>query len=514
MKKRMLCLLAAFLLLPGFGLGENVQDSIIIGMVSTRTYEVRPFQPQEAGVMSLYGAVYESLVSIDDNGVPQPYLAENWMETGGGNTWTFTLRDNVTFSDGTPLVAGDVVASCQYLLKLAKDDQLTDHGFYQNIRYTVSSISATDDKTVVVKAARDYYGVLYSMTFPVVPAAQVEMAGPLGTGAYKISAFAPGSYMLLNVNEHWWQSEPQVKEITASFFASNKELITAYEYGRVDTAFTRSVAAAQYKSGINSLSIAYSTRQLELLLLNHKVFPLDSLKVRQAIRYAINKKLIAQNVYMGMTVDADTPVSSDSWLYYDQESTFVYNPDKARELLAEDGWTDLDGDGTLDKVVGDGVKHLYLQMCVYEDPENDVRFETANMIRDYLAAVGITVQPSTMTYSEVQAMLEAGSFEMSVCAFQVDVVPDYGYFLRKGNTGNYCRYVSSDMTSLIDTLRTNESQADFAYTTQAIQQLFAGDVPFICLFYRAGSILTRKMYTTVRTLREFELLRGIETFGR
>ena len=99
--------------------------------------------------------------------------------------------------------------------------------------------------------------------------------------------------------------------------------------------------------------ISYSTRQLEVLLINHRErsFPLDSLKVRQAIRYAINVDSISQNVYMGMTTDADTPIPSDSWLYYDQENTFVYNPDKARELLAEDGWVDLDGNGILDKPV-------------------------------------------------------------------------------------------------------------------------------------------------------------------
>ena len=74
MKKRLLCLLTVCLLLPCPSLSENVQDSIVIGMVSTRTYEIRPLQPQEAGVMSLYGVVYESLVSIDDNGLPQPSI--------------------------------------------------------------------------------------------------------------------------------------------------------------------------------------------------------------------------------------------------------------------------------------------------------------------------------------------------------------------------------------------------------------------------------------------------------
>lgn len=516
--KRVLCLLLCLMLVPLSAFGENVEDSLIVGMISTRTTEIRPLTPQERDIVSLYGVVYESLVTVDDNGLPQPLLAESWTESGGGQTWTFTLREDITFSDGTPLTAQDVVASGQYILNLAKNDQGLDRGFYGNIRYMVSSFTAQDDRTVVVKAARDYYGLLYSMTFPVVPASQVEMANPVGTGPYVISSFEPASYMLLSANPAWWQTQPQVQEITVTFYPNNKDMINAYEYGRVDTVFTRSVAAAQYKSGINSLSISYSTRQLEVLLINHRErsFPLDSLKVRQAIRYAINVDSISQNVYMGMTTDADTPIPSDSWLYYDQESTFVYNPDKAKELLAEDGWVDLDNNGILDKPVegAEEPKHLVLGLWVYEDPENDVRFETANMISDMLAEVGISIHIETVSYDECKTVLENGGFDLALCSFQMDVVPDVGFFLRKGNDQNYGRYNSSEMTSLIDTLRTQENQADFAYTSQAIQQQFAADVPFICLFYRTGAILTRKMFTTVRSIREFELLRGIEAFGR
>ena len=511
--KRILCLLMALLLLPVWVFAENVQDSLVIGMVSYRTYEIKPLVPQERDIMSLYALVYESLVTIDDNGIPHPLLAETWTETGGGNTWTFTLRENVTFSDGTPLTAADVAASGNYILNLA-NAEVADKGFYQNIRYMVSSFDAPDERTVVVKAKRDYYGVLYSMTFPVVHASQVETASPLGTGPYVISSFSPGSHLWLAANENWWQMQPQVREIMATLFPNNKELITAYEYGQVDTAITRSVAAAQYKSGISSLSIAYSTRQLEVLLLNNSALEFEDVKVRQAVRYAINKNLIAQNVYMGMTINTNTPVPSDSWLYYDQESSFTYNPQKAMQLLEEAGWTDTDGDNVLDKVVDGKKRNLRLRLYVYEDPENDVRFETANMIVDMLAEVKIKVVPTTMSYSEEEEALKAGSYDMALCAFQMDVVPDYGFFLRKGNNQNYSRYVSSEMTSLIETLRTQEDQTDFAYTTQTIQQLFANDTPFICLFYRSGAILTRKMFTTVRSIREFELLRGIEVFGR
>ena len=518
MKKRILCLLLCLTLLPFGALSESVEDSLIVGMLSTRTLEIRPLIPQERDIMSLYALVYESLVVIDDNGIPQPLLAENWTETGDGKTWTFTLRDNLTFSDGTPVRAQDVAASGQYILDLAKSEEVADNGFYANIRYMVSSFKARDDKTVEVKAARPYYGLLYAMTFPVIPESQIEMANPVGSGPYVVQSFEPTSYMMLGVNENWWQMKPQVKEITVTFYPNNKDMITAYEYGRVDTVFTRSVAAAQYRSGNTSLSIAYSTRQLEVLMMNHRErsFPLDNKNVRRAIRYAINEDLISRNVYMGMTLEADTPYPADSWLYYDQEREFVYNPDKAREILAEEGWIDLDNNGILDFPVegADEPKHLVLSLFVYEDPENDVRYETANMIADMLKAVGIHVNITIATFERVKEVLEAGSYDLCLCAFQMDVVPDVGFFLRKGNTQNYGRYSSTPMTELIDALRESEEQATFAYTSQEIQRQFAEDVPFICLFYRSGAILTRKMFTTVRSIREFELLRGIEAFGR
>ena len=527
MLKRILSIILCLALLPVCSLAESVEDSLIVGMLSTRTTELTPLEPKERDIMSLYALMYESLVVIDDNGIPQPHLCESWTETGGGKTWTFTLRENLTFSDGTPLTAHDVAASGQYILDLANNADAADNGFYANIKYLVSSFKARDERTVEVKAKRQYYGILYAMTFPVVPQSQVGMANPVGSGPYVMTGFEPSSFMLLNANENWWQTTPQVKEITVTFYTNNKDMITAYEYGRVDTVFTRSVAAAQYRSGNTSLSIKYSTRQLEVLLLSHRErsFPLDSLNVRKAIRYAINKELISQNVYMGMTLDADTTYQSDNWLYYDQESTYVYNPDKARELLAADGWEDLDGNGILNKVVDGESKNLRLSLYVYEDPDNDVRYETANMIADMLLEVGIDAHVEQVSYQTVPDaegkkepdafdVLKNGNFDMFLCAFQMDVVPDYGFMLTTGNTHNFIRYNSSPMNDLIAQLREKEDQAGFAYASQAIQQQFTQDVPFISLFYRAGAILTRKMFTTVRSIREFELLRGIEAFGR
>ena len=135
----MLCLF-----LPLAADATNVEDSLIIGIQSTKTPLLRPLDPKERDIMSIYDMVYDGLVSIDDDYLPQPALAESWEESGGGKTWTFHLREGVTFSDGTPLTAHDVVATAQYILDRANNDATTEKGYYVNLKYFVSKISAAE----------------------------------------------------------------------------------------------------------------------------------------------------------------------------------------------------------------------------------------------------------------------------------------------------------------------------------------------------------------------------------
>lgn len=494
---------------------ENVGSSIVIGMVSSSTYVIRPLIPGERSMVSLFSLVYESLVYEDDSGMIQPLLAEDWSVSNSGKTITFTLRKDIRFSDGTPITAQDVAASGTYLLELANNENVTDHGFYQNMKYSIDKFETSGTDTVIVTCKRGYYGSLCNCIFPVVKANEIDVDNPVGSGPYVISAFLTGDMMLLDANTNWWQIQPQVKQISVSFFSNNKDLMTAYEYGRVDTIFTRSVSAAQYKSGNSSISMSYSTRQLEMLLLSHDnhAYPLNDPAVRKAIRYAINVDYILQKVYMNMGKRTYTTVPTDSWLYLDNESAFVYNPDKARAILAEAGWADMDGNGVLDHANDNGIKHLVLGLHVYEDPENNLRFEAANTIADMLAEIGISVHVETCSYTEAQNLLSTKQFDMFLCAIQMDVNPDPGFMLYKSNPMNYMNYSSSEMNSLIKTMRESDGINAFFTNMQRMQQQFEIDTPFISLFYRTGTVLTRKMYTTVRNIRENELLRGIEAFN-
>ncbi len=502
-------------ILPGTpASASNVENSLVVGIQSSRTLNIRPLLPVERDILSVYDLIYESLIYIDDDYLPQGKLAQSWELSSNGKTWTFYLRPAVTFSDGTPLTAQDVVASARYILDRANDENTTDSGFYANLKYFISSISATDDSTVVVKTSkRPCFGFLYAMTFPIVPAAMVDSDNPPGTGPYLMNTFAAGDYCWLQANPNWWQAQPQVREIMFSFHETQKAVMESYEYARVDAVFSRSIASAQYKSGTSSLSIAFRTNQLECLLMNNSASELTK-EVRQAIRCVVDTSKIISNVYSGLVTPTNLPVYPGTWMYNDSLSSyFAINQDEARRLLEQAGWGDADEDGILDRLNSEGkMVRLHLRFYVYEEPENDVRVEAANQIAEMLSAVGIDSTVEPMTLPNLKEKLSAGSYDLALVSFAMDPVPDPGFMLMRGNSGNYTRYRSEEITEMFEDLRLRTTQSEYQQVLWQIESRFAEDCPFLCLYWRMGKILTRYMFTTARDVREYELLRGIQSF--
>ncbi len=513
--KRLAALLLVLALLPAAGLAEMMTDvGVHLGIISVATSRVNPLTPVEREFISLTALMYEGLLAIDDSYKPQPCLAERYSNSADGKTWLFYLREGVRFHDGSPLTAYDVAATATEILRLAEEGR----GRYQSLKYFVKSIEASDSLTVVVRTNRANYGFLYAMTFPVLKAEEVQADNPVGTGAYFLDMFEPGVYMLLSAYTGWWQNLPQNRQVLVNFFTTNRELISAYEYSSVDAVLTRAITAAQYRSGVSSYNIDFRTTQLETLLMNNHSRELADVQVRQAIRYLIDMDDLVNNVYYGMVTRTDTPLIPGNWTYWKSDLHQEYNKKKAEELLDAAGWdhfVDSDGHDVRAKLIDGKQAKLHLRFYVYEEQDNSVRVEVANRISDRLLEAGIECKVDTLTYKEAAEKLQAGSYDLCLAAFNVDFTPDPGYLLISGNTANYMRYKSSEMDALIQNkLRAALDFSEYSQALQEIQNLFWQDCPLVCLYYRNGAILTRRMFTDARDVREPEVLRGIETFRK
>lgn len=493
-------------------------DALHLGIISVATNRVNPLAPVEREFMSVTDLMYEGLIYIDDNYKPQPCLAEEYKSANNGKTWYFYLRDGVTFHDGTPLTAHDVVATVQEILRLASDSGSTNKGRYATLQYFIKTIEANDNKTVVITTNRNNYGFLYAMNFPILKADEVQADNPVGTGPYYLDMFDFSSYLLLSCYTGWWQNLPDYRQVLVSLYSTNRELISGYEYSNVDAILTRAITAAQYRTGVSSYNIDYRTTQLETLMMNNNSFELKDVRVRQAIRYMLDLDDIVNNVYYGMVTRTDTPLIPGTWTYWSENDAQQFNKQRAMELLDEAGWTGYDEYGVRTMVRTDTstskVARMHLRFYVYEEQDNSVRVEVANRIADALLQVGIECKVETMTYKDVKEKLKAGSYDLCLAAFNIDFTPDPGYLLISGNNCNYMRYKSTEMDNLFKTLRAAVEENAYRAALQSIQTLFWNDCPFVCLYYRNGSVLTRKMFTDARDVREPEVLRGIETFKK
>jgi peptide/nickel transport system substrate-binding protein len=504
--KKTLCLLLALLFLMPSGTAQD-ENSLTLGIISVTSQYMNPLVPVEREFRSLQSLVYESLVTIDDDYLPQPNLAERWESNEDCSTWYFYLRDGITFHDGTPLTARDVVNTVKTILSIK--DSTENPGAYASLQYFVKNITASDKRTVVISTNRQNIAFPYAMTFPVLPSSQVQAENPVGTGPYFVEKFNPKEFVILSANQSWWRGIPKVDTVMATFHTTNRDLMTSFEYNRVDAILTRSLNAAQYRGGTSSINLAVRTHQLETLQMNNTVRELNDVRVRKAIRYAINVDELLSLAYLDMAQRADTPMLPGTWTYSDMPELFQFNPEKAKALLDEAGWVDSNGDGTRDKIIDGKNANLVLRFLVYEEQDNSVRTLAANKISSMLHAVGITCNISLVSYETAKARLKARNYDLCLAAFNMDPVPDPGFLLMSRNTCNYTAYASKEMDNLFSELRSTTKQENYRNILFQIQSLFAEDCPFVCLYYRRGAILSRTLFTKVRDLREPEALKGI-----
>ncbi len=485
-------------------------------MVVPKDMELYPLRVMDRDAVSLLDLVYESLIEIDDNREPVPSLATSWEVLADGRTWLFTLRDEVYFHDGRKLTAYDVAATMDQIAAIAQDSSLSDNqkGLYQKLPSVCASWVADDEKTLRVRTERPYFGLLYAMTFPVLQAQSAMQPSPPGTGPYRIESYTPGDQIWLRGNENWWGRPPYITDILGQWCESDDAALKAFEAEDVDILMTRSTAAIRYRGTLTSRANSYtfSTRQLECLLMDHYVKLLSDARMRKAIAHAINKKKLETAVYQNVVTPTDTLQSPASWLYNDNTVTYGYDPAAANALLDELGWQEFDKDGYRIKRTESGVTTLSLRLDYYDEAGNALRKEAAGEIAAMLKAVGIKVQVIPNSFSNAANKLLNRNYDLFLCAYNFDAVPDPNFILLRDGYGNYASYRSDEMTKLCQSLWKATEKDDFQQVWLEIQDMMARDCPFLPLYWRNGVVLTKYPYSSVRDIRELELLKSIEIY--
>lgn len=286
----------------------------------------------------VYANVFEGLTRIGSDGAVQPGLAENWVISDDGLTYTFELREGVTFHDGTTLDAGDVVFS----LDRARGEASVNA--QKALFEPIESVEQMDELTVEITLSRPAGDFLYNMGWGdaviVAPeSAETNKENPVGTGPFRFAQWQKGAAVTLERFDGYWGEAPALEQVTIRFIPDPAAATAALLAGDVQ-AFPNlptPESIPQFEADPRFEVVIGSTEGETILSTNNAKAPFDDIRVRQAIAHAIDRQAIIDGAMFGLGTPIGSHFAPHHPAYMELVETYPYNPDRARELLAEAG---------------------------------------------------------------------------------------------------------------------------------------------------------------------------------
>ncbi len=292
-------------------------------------------------------SLYDSLVWVDHDTKVQPALAESWEISDDGTEVTMKLREDVTFHNGAPFTAEDVVYSWE---RGSRDE------FQFSERWTlVDMVEVVDDYTVKLTVAGPQPLLLRNIAWNwgMVPKAYIEEVGedgftanPVGTGPFMFEEWAKGDRITLKANpDYWREGYPKSETLIFRPIPESSTRVAAIQTGEIDIVTRLSSEEAAALEGMDNVKIvSYPVDRVYYIAFNNLTSGLDQPtmdpKVRQAMNYAVDVDSIIEALFDGNGRPSTGYVTPANWGYDTEIQPFGYDPDKAKELLAEAGYAD------------------------------------------------------------------------------------------------------------------------------------------------------------------------------
>jgi len=389
---------------------------------------------------------HDGLVSTSPiDGTWTPGLADSWEIADDGRTYTFHLNPTVTWHDGTPFTADDVVFSfdatvAEDSLSVRRADVLSVLESYRAIDANTVEFVAIEPVATFIDKTVGQVGIVAKHIWESVPFANwgsdpgstgQDAARVIGTGPFTFVEWVQNDHVILQKNPNYWDaanSPYHVDQFIYQVRADQAAAIQALIAGEADvTAVPFAQVESLQSSNPEIQTIDYDTFSFNYYQVNQdpEKSPLfTDVRVRQALHYALDRDLIAETVYQGYAVRADgtQPVLSRAYKPDQINTIYTYDPEKAKSLLAEAGWEDTDGDGILEK---DGVKFSF----EIEYSEGSAVYEQQIPYQQQAwKEIGVEGIPTAIPFPTLVDNLNNRAFEAQVLGFSWSVDPDQSAF--------------------------------------------------------------------------------------
>ncbi len=432
--------------------------------------------------------IFDGLVQFDAYLTPIPAIAEFWEASRDGRTWTFSLRRGVRFHHGREVTAEDFVYSFARLLDAKKPGPLTVflqriHGasdFMKGTSQTVQGLKAVDRYTLRITLDEPFaplLAVLGLANAAVVPREKVEGQeerfgrSPVGTGPFKLVRWEPNKEIVLEANDRYYEGRPFLDAVTFKIGGTFEEMFAEFLTGKLEDTIIPSDKTdevhvdpryRQYqrfrKPTLSLLYIGFNTR----------IKPFDDVRVRRAFKYAVNKERIVREITKMGSVPAEGVLPLGMPGHDPDLKRYYYDPDKAKQLLAEAGYPNGAGFPVVRLWASSKAASTKAELAAYQE---------------YLARIGVKVEihlePDWPTYVR---MLDQGKLPMFRLSYAV-LIPDPDDFLSRqlhsGGPANWSFYRNPQVDQLLEQARKELDYPRRIALYRDVERIVMEDAPWI-----------------------------------
>jgi len=447
-----------------------------------------PWQIDDNPALFLSVNIYDSLLRTtpDGRGV-EAGLATKWEPAADGLSWTFTLREGIKYSDGSPMKAEDVKTSIEMVSKSEKSSWSSNYK-------AIKSVDVVDQKTIKINLTEQFAplpSVMAMFCAAVIPsdlakASEAKDADVTtywktrGTGAYYVDGWKKGETIVLKRNPYYWKGTPAVDEIRIEYIPDDNTRILKLQGGEVDVIdFVPLSQLAAVGAQPNLKSQAFTIAQMSFIMLNNEQKPLDDKKVRQALNYALDKDAIIKTVFFGQATFANAPIPPGMFQAKDLPG-YKFDLDKAKQLMKE---SSAPNGFNLDMQVRSG---------------NTDYANIATIVKDQWAKIGVNINIQNLETSVVRTNYREGKYQSMPSGWTNDMNDPsqiVNYEMRGGPNTQFAywtRYYNKDLNDKITKADLELDAAKREAMYAEIQKTFQDDAPVVWLAYPPATAAWQK----------------------
>jgi peptide/nickel transport system substrate-binding protein len=480
---------------------------------------VNPWNALETPEYEVLSLNFDLLLNFDKaNLAASPGLATAWTQSPDGLTWTFTIRDDATWHDGTPLTANDVA----YTYNTTLDCQLGNSLDYLVPDYT-KSITAPNDTTLVWTMDTPNTAPLTPPWVYIVPehiwgdkscseikkAPFFEDGEMIGSGPFEMTGWNKGESWTMTANKDYWSGSPQIDRFVVKKYNNNEAMITALKTGEVDYIGNDSSIPVDLFNQLQSEagSQGITTHVGPLTQFDQMSFnmcdpgaadaapycaktgstgnpALRDPELRKAIEMAIDRATIISRVYQGYAQPGTTIVPPFASQYHlDPAEPVQFSIDGANQLLDQAGYADTDGDGTRNDKANGG-ENLDFRFILRS--ESGVEPQLGKYIAGWLNQIGIKTETQILTDSKLVDAWYANDYDLYIWGWAPDPDPDFILStFTSGQCGSWSDtcYGNPEYDQLYKDQKTATTQDERVQIIKQMQEIIYNDTPEIVLDY-------------------------------